>query len=67
MVLHDDVYISNDMVQYSLLPLEGYIKWSHFMSTKMRGFKLNEEFQIENVSAPVLNYPLLMKIFTNKD
>ena len=67
MVFKDDVYFGKDMVQFSLIPLEGYMKWSEFIATKMSGFRFNSQYQIENVTAPVFNYQLLMKIFTNKD
>lgn len=43
------------------------MKFSDVLERKMIGFKLNENFIMESVSAPTLNYNMLQLIFTNKD
>jgi hypothetical protein len=44
MAYADEVYFNPDYTQYSLVPLEGYVKWSDIMNSNvMAGFRFDKE------------------------
>jgi hypothetical protein len=69
MAYDDEVYFNADYTQYSMVPIEGYMKWSDIMKSKaMAGFKFNRAtFQMEIDTATPLNFDMLQRILCNKD
>jgi hypothetical protein len=67
MVLNDEI-LTNTGTTFSMMPLEGYKKWSDHVRDKAPGFRFNEAtLMLEDDSHVPLNFEILQKILLNKD
>jgi hypothetical protein len=66
LVLTDEIYFSKDYTLFSLIPLEGYRKWSDVLAHDFPGFHLDMTGggRLANDVVPRLNFETMKKIFT---
>lgn len=67
LVKSDEVYFTSDFTQYSVMPLEGYHKWSELMLTSFKGYCLDEINVFQRATAPTLNFKTILDIFMMKE
>lgn len=59
--------MNSDLTSYSLKPVEGFTTWSEHTKKTFPGYKLNQQFLMENDgSAPTLNYTKTVELFKIK-
>ena len=64
MVFDDQLLFSRDFTLFSLIPLEGFFKWSEAASTLIPGFTVDiAQGKLLNTVTPRLNFESLMKIY----
>lgn len=56
MLLRDMYYFNRDFTLYSMVPLEGYLKWSELMNNQYKDYVFNNKLEMENKTAPTLNF-----------
>ena len=57
LVIEDKIYSNHDFSKFSLVPLEGYRKWSDYMAKEFKGYKLNNtNMTLDPSNAPLLKY-----------
>jgi hypothetical protein len=64
MIFEDRIYFTMDFTQFSLIPLEGYFKWSEILQKNFPGATLDTKTgKLLNTVSPRLNYDTLQRIF----
>jgi hypothetical protein len=64
LIIQDRILFTRDFTQYSVIPLDGYMKWSEILESDFKGFSVDfKGAKLVNDNLPRLNYLTLQKIF----
>lgn len=61
-------YANKSFDLYSVVPMEGFKKWSEYLATDFKGYDFDPATNtLKPTTAPVLNYESLRKLLTSRD
>ena len=66
LVINDEIYFDREFVYFSLVPLEGYRKFSDLFNQEFKGYEFINK-KIQRTTAPLQNFEHLRSVLLEKN